>query len=295
MRSLPAFSLSLACLATLCGCAIIVAPHDGEGQVQVKTPFSSETVVGDGRLASERRPAASLAGLVGLELSGPVQVDVRVGPAPSLAVEADSNLLPLIRTEASGNSLRIWVEGNVRSANPMRVTYTAPQLTQIRATGSGRLLVSELNGAPLSLVKTGSGATQLSGRVDSLDIESNGSGHVNASALQSGNARLNLNGSGRVSLGQLRADTVSVNVSGSGELQASGAARSLTAQVHGSGGANLAGLASEQAELRVTGSGDISAMARQSLVAQASGSGRITVYGNPAQRKVSGKHVQVLN
>jgi hypothetical protein len=34
---------------------------------------------------------------------------------------------------------------------------------------------------------------------------------------------------------------------------------------------------------------------RRELVAQSNGSGRITVYGNPAQRSVSGKHVLLLN
>jgi hypothetical protein len=34
-------------------------------------------------------------------------VDVRVGPATSLVVEADSNLLPLIRTDVRGDTLVI--------------------------------------------------------------------------------------------------------------------------------------------------------------------------------------------
>ena len=33
----------------------------------------------------------------------------------------------------------------------------------------------------------------------------------------------------------------------------------------------------------------------QSLVAYANGSGGVTVYGNPAQRSVSGKRVTVMN
>ncbi len=284
MRTLLAFSIAIA----LSGCAIIIAPND---DVQVRSIFSSDHVVGDGKLASERRAIGSLPGL---DVSGPVHVDVRVGGAPGLQVEADGNLLPMIRTEASGSNLRVWIEGNVRTQNPIRVTYTVPSLTQVRASGSGRLVISDLNGAPLSVSKSGSGSTELAGRVASLEIQASGSGSINASALQSGSATLSQSGSGRINLGQVDADTLTANVSGSGEVQASGRVRSLNARVHGSGGAKLAGVQSDSADLSTSGSGDISVKVRNSLIAHSNGSGRITVYGNPAQRNVSGKNVHVV-
>ena len=284
--------LTLACIASfsLAGCAIIVAP--GDGDLEMRTVFSKDAVQGDGRLSSERRTIASLNEL---DMSGPVHVDVRVGQAPSLVVEADSNLLPLVRTEAAGNTLRVWVQGNVRTNNPIRVTYTVPQLAQIRATGSGRLAVTDLNGGALTVTKTGSGETMLGGRVGALNIKSTGSGNVNASGLQSGNTNLSLTGSGGVNVGRVSAEALNVKLHGSGDLQASGAAEQLNAQVTGSGGINLTGLASQRADLTTDGSGDITARVTQSLVAQTNGSGRITVYGNPAQRQVTGKRVQVLN
>ncbi|MES2296822.1 MAG: head GIN domain-containing protein [Pseudomonadota bacterium] len=285
MRSI----LAIACLATLGGCAVIITPETGD--MHVATPFG-DSVRGDGHLSSEQR---SVVALTALEVSGPLHVDVRVGGAPSMQVDADANLLPYIHTEARGNTMRIWVEGSVNSANDLHVSYTLPQLTRIQANGSGRLVVSDLNGAPLNVVKSGSNTMHLSGRVASLDMQLSGSGNVNATTLQTGNANVNLTGSGRLSLGQVHGDALTANVHGSGELQASGTVQSVNAQVYGSGGANLLGLASLQADLSTYGSGDISASVKQALVAQSNGSGRITVYGNPAQRTISGKHVQVLN
>jgi hypothetical protein len=284
MRTFLALSTAIA----VTGCAVIIAPND---DVHVRSIFSSDYVVGDGKLASERR---AIGALPGLEVSGPVHMDVRVGGAPGLQVEADANLLPMIRTEASGSNLRVWIEGNVRTQNPVRVTYTVPALSQVRASGSGRLVVSELNGAPLSVSKSGSGSVELSGRVSNLDLQASGSGSINAGALHSGTATLSVSGSGRINLGQLDADILTASVSGSGEVQASGRVRSLNARVHGSGGANLAGVTSDSADLVANGSGDISARVRNSLSAHSNGSGRITVYGNPAQRNVSGKNVHVL-
>lgn len=283
--------LALSTLVALTGCAIVINP--GTDDVQVHTVFgSSNSVAGDGRVVSEARPVSNLAAV---EVSGPIQVDVRVGGQPGLQVEADSNLVPMIRTEMRGETLRIWFEGNVSRYTTLRASYNVPELTRASASGSGRLIVTELNGAPFALTKTGSGVVQLSGRVSALDIQSSGSGAINAAALSSGRTNVNLTGSGRMTLGQVNGDAFTANVHGSGELQAGGGrVQRLTTHVHGSGGANLVTLNSERADLTANGSGDISANVTQSLVAQSNGSGRITVYGNPAQRNISGKHVQVV-
>ncbi len=281
--------VSLASLLALTGCAIVINP--GSDDVQVHTIFSGDGLVGDGHVMSEARPASNLQSL---EVSGSIQVDVRVGGQPGLQVEADSNLLPLIRTEVRGDTLRIWIDGNVRSHTAMRVSYSVPQLTQVRASGSGRLNVTGLNGAPLTLSKSGSGVTQLAGRVGNLDLQSTGSGAINAADLASGRANVRLSGSGRMTVGQVNGESLTANINGSGELQAGGTVQHLTTNVHGSGGANLASLNSEDADLTSNGSGDISAKVSRAVVAQSNGSGHITVYGNPGQRNISGKRVQVI-
>ena len=281
--------VSLACLAALAGCAIVVTPND---DIQVHTPFSSDGVAGDGRVIAEQRPVSNLAGL---DVAGPMQVEVRVGGQPGLQVEADSNLLPMIRSQASGDTMRIWIEGQARPSQPIRITYNIPQLSNLRATGSGRMEVSGLNGAPLTFVKSGSGKTQLSGRVSSLDVRSTGSGTIDALGLRSASATANLTGSGRIALGQVEGAQLSAHVRGSGDIEASGAVDTLSASVHGSGDVMLARVTAQRADLSTNGSGDISALVRQSLVAHGNGSGRITVHGNPNQRNVSGKRVDVLN
>lgn len=277
--------------ATLAGCAVIVVPDDGNGNVHFNSAFGSSAVQGNGQQAVERRDAVSTDGI---DINGPVVVEVRVGDAPSLQVEGDSNLLPMLRTDASGGSLRVWVDGRIQSSGPLRVIYSTPQLRQIQSNGSGRLTVSGLNGGPLSLSQNGSRQVQLSGNVSRLDARVNGSGGVNASGLQSGSTVASINGSGRLDLGRLNGDTLSLDVHGSGGANASGTVRSMTVRVFGSGSADLAGLTSQSAELSSSGSGSISAGVSQSVVADASGSGRVTVYGNPAQRTLTGKRVSVV-
>lgn len=273
MRSIPA--LSLVAAVVLAGCAI-----------------NTNTVVGDGRLASEQRAIGAVSAL---DMRGPLAVEVRVGEAPSLRIEADANLLPLIRTEVVDGTLRLAVKGKVRTDHDLRVIWTVPQLSQVTAAGSGNLNVTGLKGGPLTLTKSGSGDTRLTGRVGTFNVEASGSGDIDAHELHSGNANLSLSGSGSIDMGDVTAEALNVKVRGSGELRASGTVAQLNAKVAGSGEARLKSLVTQHAELLTTGSGDIAAQASRSLIAQTRGSGRITVYGNPARRDITGRHVEVVD
>lgn len=282
-------AIAAALLAVLGGCAIIVVPDDGK--VRYESAFGATSMQGNDQTVVESRTVGSADRL---DIEGPMQVEVRVGPATSLQIEADSNLLPLVHTDTSNGSLRIWVDGGFRSHNEIRVTYTTPQLSQLNSNGSGRLLVTGLNGAALNLQQNGSRSTQLVGTVGRFDVRINGSGSINAAALDSGSTSITLRGSGRLDLGQVRGDEFNAEVAGSGGIRARGQVRSANVRLQGSGGADLVALHSEKADLSTQGSGGIMLAVSQALVAETVGSGRIKVYGNPAQRNVSGKGVSFI-
>jgi hypothetical protein len=281
--------ISIACLTLLGGCVMIVSP-DGDGDLHVRSAFSSDPVVeGNGNYTRDTR---TIGDLQRVTVNGSMQVDVRVGPAPSLVVEADSNLLPLIRTEAAGDTLRISAD-RIRSRNPVHIIYTVPRLTGLQANGSGHITVAGLNGGPLQAHLNGSGAIQLSGEVTQLDAQVNGSGRLDAGSLRAAGAELKSNGSGALYAGELRGEHATISVHGSGKVQARGMVRSLTVRTTGSGSADLDGLLSDRADLASTGSGGITANVRENLVASTSGSGSIHVRGNPAQRNISGRSVHL--
>lgn len=289
MRPLIALACAAA-LATLGGCAIIVAPNDGD--TRMRTVFSSGAVEGNGVAARDQRVVGAHGTVA---VAGALAVEVRVGQAPSLLVEADANLLPYIRTEARGDTLQISTERALNSKTPVRIVYTAPRLSEVRATGSGQVDVRGLDGAPLDVRKSGSGQVSLAGKVDSLNARVSGSGSVDAGALRSASADLLLSGSGRMNVGDIQGEYARMHVAGSGVLQAAGRVRSLNARVSGSGSVDVASLASQDADLAADGSGGIRATVKQSLVAHGSGSGGIRVYGQPAQRSISGKGVHLLD
>jgi hypothetical protein len=281
--------LALACVAALGGCIVIATPS-GNGDYQVHA-FSGKTVDGNGIAARDTRAVAAL---TGLDVGGSMIVDVRVGGAPSLVVEGDSNLLPVVTTETRGSTLHIGTEGRLRSTTPLKITYTVPRLTDLHSGGSGHVTVHGLQGEPLAVRLGGSGVARLSGEAAEFDARVSGSGKIEAGELRVRSANVDVSGSGGVILGEVRGDHARIGISGSGTVRTSGTVRSLNVRVSGSGSADLAGLTTEQGDLASSGSGGISATVRQSVFARTSGSGPIRVYGQPAQRDVGGRGVQML-
>lgn len=283
-------AITFAAFALLAGCAVIVIPDDGD--VKINSVFSNNAVQGNGQVITQQRPVS--ADIDSIDINGGMQVVVRVGSVASVQVEGDSNLLPLLRTDLNGGSLSIRTEGSLRSSNPLRVTVTTPQLRKLHANGSGKLDVSGLNGGDFDLSLNGSRRAVVAGRVERFEVRLNGSGGMDAGALQSRASEATLNGSGRLQLGRVQGDSLSLNLRGSGGASASGSVERLRVRLNGSGSADLADLGSRSADLNTNGSGSITASAKQSLVASSNGSGSITVYGNPAERNVSGKRVVVV-
>lgn len=285
MRRLSSLLALTAIAAAVGGCAIVITPDD----TRMVSVFSSNSVTGNGQIVREAR---SVAATDALDFSGPIVMQVKVGPATGLEVEGDSNLVPMIRTEVRGGALHVWLDGSVRNAGALRVTYTTPALANVSHAGSGSLVIDGVNGASLQVASTGSGSTRVAGKTGALNLQANGSGSIDAGNLQVASGNVKLRGSGSVTLGQVNGAQLLTVLDGSGSLRASGSVQQLTSTMSGSGSLQLDGLNAESANLSNSGSGSISATVTRSVDAQAVASGSITVRGNPAERRTTGRNVR---
>lgn len=255
---------------------------------------SYDSVKGNGTTSTETRSIASATGLrIENRQRADIEVEVHVGGAPQLVIEGDDNLLPLVRTEVSGDTLRIWTEQRMSSSKPIHVRYTAPRLENLESSGAVRTNVDGLLGGPLQVSHTGSGYLELRGQVDRLDVRHTGSGQLYADGLDSKLATVNMSGSGRVNIGSVRGDALRVSATGSGSFQARGIVRSLEVQLQGSGSAQLADLRADEAHITTNGSGGVHAWVQNKVDARANGSGHIAVTGNPSQRNLSGRNTSI--
>jgi Putative auto-transporter adhesin, head GIN domain len=193
-------------LVVLVGAATLILAHEWG------TRWSPQHVVrGSGIEATQSRDVPRFAAL---EVTGASEVTVRVGPAQSVVVTADDNLIERITTDVERGTLVLGTTGSFTTVRPMTVEVTTPTLDAVALTGSGVLSVEDVNADQLAVRMPGSGVLTITGTTEQLDVT--------------------LAGSGDVRLEQLVARDVVALLSGSGRLQVH-AARSLDAAVSGAG------------------------------------------------------------
>lgn len=211
-----------------------------------------EVLQGSGNIISEDRDVAGFSKISITSRNGTLFIEQ--GEEESLTIEAEDNIIPLIITEVSGNTLNIRFKLGVNQTDIKEVNYylklkdlnlikksgsvhisclslDADSLT-IEKSGSGDIEMSNLTAINLEVSTSGSGSITLAGSVDNHEIEINGSGEYNAGDLVSVNCVVDSTGSTDVTVNVT--DSLDIKTSGSGDVKYIGLP-TINADVSGSG------------------------------------------------------------
>ena len=188
-----------------------------------------------------------------VDVGGAYDVVIRVGAAPSVVLEGDDNLLPLIRTEVEGGVLHIESEEDLHSREPIRIAIGVTTLNGIHSAGSSDVAVRDVRSEAFDASVSGSSELAANGAFGDLSASISGSGEIHMTGT---------------------ADRVDGDISGSGELDLLEVrARSARIDVSGSGGATVQ--VSERLDAKVSGSGDVRYRGQPIVQADVSGSGDV--------------------
>jgi hypothetical protein len=215
MRRLgPAIGVILL-LATACSI-------DGNGE---------NTIRGSGDLITETR---SVTGFDEISVEGFGEVIVEVGPAESLTVEAEDNVIPYLITRVSGGTLKIGAEGDTsfRDVEQPVFRITMPELTGVSISGSGSVTATGIDTDSFDVSISGSGDVHPEGRVIDLSVSISGSGEFDGENLRSADAAVDISGSGSATVDA--ADTLDIEIGGSGNVTYLGDP-AITQSIGGSG------------------------------------------------------------
>ena len=160
----------------------------------------------------------------GIASSGPWNVRVRTGHAPSVHVDGPREALDRLQIEVVGHELRIgtkpgsWFSGWSWHSQKVMIDVTVPMLSSVALSGPGDLSVDRIHSGRLATKLSGPGNITI-GAVDTQDIaiDLSGPGDITL-AGRAGRASVRLSGPGEVRGKALTVGDVDVHLSGPGNI-----------------------------------------------------------------------------
>ncbi|WP_083523262.1 head GIN domain-containing protein [Methanofollis ethanolicus] len=217
----------------------------------------SPCIEGSGNVVSETRTVEPFHSV---DLATVGTVYLTQDATASLQIEAEENILPLLRTRVTDGVLTIDHNGQCfRTTQPIIIRLTTDEVRRVSVSGSGSVvgeneILSEnletgvsgsggidlrVNVTDLASAIVGSGSTTLQGTATDHTAVVSGSGKVAAFDLETRGSTVTIEGSGTAEV--FATEVLDVTVSGSGTVTYRGSPAHITQEVTGSGGLVHAG------------------------------------------------------
>lgn len=170
-----------------------------------------------------------------VELRGGATLDVLVGETQSLVVEGDPQQLDELRTSVRAGRLVVDTQSRffwLRNGE-VKIRITVPELRSLAINGAVKGTITGYAGGSASLVLSGAGDVEASGRVDDLSAVVNGAGNLQLEHLAATTARVIVNGTGNVEVDV--SDKLDASLNGVGNIEYHGKPKVLNTAIHGVG------------------------------------------------------------
>jgi len=190
-------------------------------------------VKGSGNRKSEKR---DLPAFKAIDTTGAYEIEVTCQKPASFEIEADDNILPLIKTDVRDGVLYVSNQERYNSGRAVALRIKVPELIAVSSHGAGDITVSDANSDDLKIESTGAAAVKAAGKVTSVAISSAGAGDIDTSRLRATKASVTVAGAASVNV--YASDQLDVTVSGVGSVNYSGDPKTVNKNVAGFGSVN---------------------------------------------------------
>jgi hypothetical protein len=207
-------------------------------------------VNGDGKVTKETRAVSSFDAI---EVSGAFKVYLKQGNTEELIVEADDNILPVIRTEVRGNTLVIDTRKPISHVTSMNVYITFKDLKKAELSGAVDIITEsklnlnefglhtsgasdtkmELSAKKLVLDCSGASKLKLTGSATDVSADLSGACDIYAYDLLTENFILDMSGAGKAQINVSK--KISAEISGAGSVRYKGSPTIVNQSVSGAG------------------------------------------------------------
>ncbi len=197
-------------------------------------PFSG-TVQGSGQVTRETR---RVTGFTGVDLDTVGEVTITMGEVDAVVVEADDNILPLLKTEVVGSQLIIGKPAptKISTGHPIRYIITMKTLENATISGTGDIKVDGLDADLVKFDLPGTGRITAKGKAQTLHVSLPGTGEIVCDELEADTVVADHSGTGEITVRAVR--SLSAHIAGHGFINYYGDPTNITATVTGHGSIN---------------------------------------------------------
>jgi Putative auto-transporter adhesin, head GIN domain len=222
-RGLPRLHVFLLAMliVLVAAAALLLVGHD-------RTVSSTEQ--GSGTSVTQVRDLPSFSAI---DLAGTNGVSVAVGPAQSVAVRADDNLLDHVTTVVRNGRLTVGDQGSFTASTSMAVNITVPSLDGVALTGTGSVAVYGVRADDFAVEMKGTGSIVATGAVRRVNATLAGDGELQLQDLVARDAIATALGTGRIDVHTTR--SLAASITGTGTIVYYGHPTKVTESITGTG------------------------------------------------------------
>lgn len=157
---------------------------------------TSSGIKGSGTTKVEQR---NVSGFSKIDASGAINLEIATQNSDfNVTVEADDNLLQYIKTEASGDTLKIYSEGNISPKTKINVKISMRELSDLDISGASSANITNIKSDSLELTASGASKILANGVVKTVKTDASGASTIDAEKLVTEDADVNSSGASKV-------------------------------------------------------------------------------------------------
>lgn len=176
-----------------------------------------EVIRGKGNITTEGRTLQQFDKVI---IDVPADATIELGKPHAVEVKAQSNLMEHIKTEVTGNTLRIYNEGLIFNSSDIDIVVQLPSITMLQLKGAADArTIGDIKGTDFKLHVLGASEVDIDElHVDNLEVKLSGASELHISKGSVGKAKYKVTGAGEIRADGLETKDVSARVSGAGEM-----------------------------------------------------------------------------
>lgn len=190
-------------------------------------------VRGNGKIKTQVRTIQSFDRL---EVGGAFNIKVEVGKEPSLKIQAEENLLPLIKTSVINGNLIIETKKGLNPRKEIKILVTTPNINYVDVSGANSLQIFNIDEEMFEVNLSGAGSIYLNGKVEKLSADLSGAGSIDSKDLIANEVEISV--SGAASADVFAKGKIDASVSGVGSINYYGNPKKVNSNVSGVGSIN---------------------------------------------------------